>query len=180
MNRMKRIAMEAHGNTLDVGCKQKHNPFLDTHSTIGFDIVPHECPHHQLQIGNAETIETYFPPASFDSVIAGEVIEHLNEPIRFLKGTKEILKPRGKLILTTPNPYHWTNLYNEIRLRPPTDNHVNLWSPRHLVHTLKQLDYQHIQVKTATGTKIPKTKQTLEWTPWFTHYQLMYIARTRK
>jgi|SRR3989339_438273 len=39
----------------------------------------------------------------FDTVIAGEVIEHLESPIKFVKFCKSILKKNGRLILTTPN-----------------------------------------------------------------------------
>lgn len=39
----------------------------------------------------------------FDTIIAGEVIEHLESPINFLKYCKSLLKKGGKLIITTPN-----------------------------------------------------------------------------
>lgn len=39
----------------------------------------------------------------FDTVIAGEVIEHMKSPIEFVKFCKSILKRDGRLILTTPN-----------------------------------------------------------------------------
>ena len=39
----------------------------------------------------------------FDTVIAGEIIEHVESPIDFLKYCKSLLKKNGKLIVTTPN-----------------------------------------------------------------------------
>lgn len=39
----------------------------------------------------------------FDCVISGEVLEHLENPSKFLKEIKRILKNNGKLIITTPN-----------------------------------------------------------------------------
>ena len=39
----------------------------------------------------------------FDTVIAGEIIEHLEDPIKFVKFCKTILKKGGRLIITTPN-----------------------------------------------------------------------------
>lgn len=39
----------------------------------------------------------------FDTVIAGEVIEHLESPIGFIIYCKTLLKKGGRLIITTPN-----------------------------------------------------------------------------
>lgn len=47
----------------------------------------------QLQIGQ------------FDVVIAGEIIEHLNNPGLFLESVKSVLSPSGKLVITTTNAF---------------------------------------------------------------------------
>jgi len=39
----------------------------------------------------------------FDLVIAVEVIEHLENPIGFLRNTRALLKPTGVAVITTPN-----------------------------------------------------------------------------
>jgi SAM-dependent methyltransferase len=39
----------------------------------------------------------------FDIVILTEIIEHINDPIPFLQALVDIIKPGGKIILTTPN-----------------------------------------------------------------------------
>lgn len=41
----------------------------------------------------------------FDSIVAGELIEHLDSPGLFLEGVKDRLAPGGRLILTTPNAF---------------------------------------------------------------------------
>lgn len=41
----------------------------------------------------------------FDVVVAGEIIEHLNNPGLFLESAKAVLKPDGKLLITTTNAY---------------------------------------------------------------------------
>lgn len=41
----------------------------------------------------------------FDVIIAGEIIEHLPAPQMLLASARELLRPGGKLVLTTPNPY---------------------------------------------------------------------------
>lgn len=39
----------------------------------------------------------------FDIAILTEVIEHVEDPMAFLKAIKTLLKPNGKIVLTTPN-----------------------------------------------------------------------------
>ncbi len=50
----------------------------------------------------------------FDVIVAGELIEHLPNPGKFLENMAKHLKREGVLILTTPNawafPYQWTEI----------------------------------------------------------------------
>jgi SAM-dependent methyltransferase len=41
----------------------------------------------------------------FDVVIAGEIIEHLPFPQALLTTARDVLRPGGELVITTPNPY---------------------------------------------------------------------------
>ncbi|MAE49323.1 hypothetical protein CMI48_00695 [Candidatus Pacearchaeota archaeon] len=40
---------------------------------------------------------------TFDTVIAAEIIEHLENPLQFIKSCKSLLKPHGRIILSAPN-----------------------------------------------------------------------------
>ena len=51
-----------------------------------------------------------FKEESFDSVFAGEVIEHLTNPALFMKEVERVLK-RGVSVFTIPNMYSLTILY---------------------------------------------------------------------
>jgi SAM-dependent methyltransferase len=42
-------------------------------------------------------------PRKFDTIVAGEIIEHVRDPIQFLKNCYKLLRPNGIIILTTPN-----------------------------------------------------------------------------
>jgi len=42
-------------------------------------------------------------PASFDLIVAVEVIEHVESPINFLRNVAQLLTPRGRAVITTPN-----------------------------------------------------------------------------
>ena len=41
----------------------------------------------------------------FDRIFIGDVIEHVNDPIALLRFAKRHLKPDGRVLVTTPNPF---------------------------------------------------------------------------
>ncbi len=53
--------------------------------------------------------ETMGLPADrrFDVVVSSEVIEHAEDPLQYVRQIKRFLKPRGWLLLTTPNGNVW-------------------------------------------------------------------------
>ena len=76
----------------------------------------------------------------FDVVVAGDVIEHLSAPGLFLESVKRVLKPEGRLVLTTPNIYgfwFWF-LYGVLRRTEPWPEHVCYYTPCTLRQMLKR------------------------------------------
>jgi 2-polyprenyl-3-methyl-5-hydroxy-6-metoxy-1,4-benzoquinol methylase len=61
--------------------------------------LPSAIPWHCLDLNRGDTV----PAASFDAVIAAEVIEHLENPRAIAREWFRILRPGGTLILSTPN-----------------------------------------------------------------------------
>ena len=55
-----------------------------------------------LYVQSAESFEL---PDRFDTIVAGELIEHLANPGLFLRQARAHLKPGGRVVLTTPNPF---------------------------------------------------------------------------
>lgn len=62
----------------------------------GYDVV------HADVTGDISVLRERGP---FDVVVAGEIIEHLPFPQALLTTAREVLKPGGHLVVTTPNPY---------------------------------------------------------------------------
>jgi SAM-dependent methyltransferase len=58
-----------------------------------------------LYAANLESLETCKLKEAFDVVVAGEMIEHLNNPGLFLGGVKRFLGPESTLLITTVNAY---------------------------------------------------------------------------
>lgn len=64
--------------------------------------------------------ESFYFPEPFDTIVAGELIEHLSNPGKFLQRCREHLKPGGRLILTTPYPFALFNILYSILKFPRT------------------------------------------------------------
>jgi len=93
-------------------------------------------PQFRYVVGNA--MKMPFKKEEFDCLICSEVIEHLPDDEKFLKEAHRILKPGGRLILTTPNWISWYGVARKIGetlfRKPftsgnqPIDNWYTYWS----------------------------------------------------
>ncbi|MEP6618584.1 MAG: class I SAM-dependent methyltransferase [bacterium] len=76
----------------------------------------HDITAVRWEVGDIQHIE--HDDASFDTVISCETIEHVPDPARAVVELARVLKPRGRLFLTTPNYVGLTGLYRGyLRLR---------------------------------------------------------------
>ena len=67
-------------------------------------------PENPLFSTNDFPAEIPLPENSVDLIIAAEVFEHLYSPINFIAQAARVLKPGGKLLLTTPNVSYFGNI----------------------------------------------------------------------
>ncbi len=108
-------ASSIHGRLLDVGCGDEpyRDLFLNVDEYIGVDF-PDDCvigtsisDRNRLNyVARAENLP--FTNASFDAVLATQLLEHLPSPTLFVQEASRILKTNGKIITTFPlvNPIH--------------------------------------------------------------------------
>lgn len=78
------------------------------YNTLGVDISATAVDQAKQNYGNYYFCNDIFSYAEkkkecYDIVILTEVIEHVNEPIEFLKALLKTVKPKGYVLLTTPN-----------------------------------------------------------------------------
>lgn len=95
---------------LDIGCAR--GVFLDlarrySWDAIGIDLSSQSAEFARTNFGLSVRVGTLeeagFPDQFFDAVTMWDVIEHLEDPMRTLKEIRRILKPRGALLIMTPN-----------------------------------------------------------------------------
>jgi 2-polyprenyl-3-methyl-5-hydroxy-6-metoxy-1,4-benzoquinol methylase len=106
----------------------------------------------QVLVGEIETMELPFPPRSFDVVLCGDVLEHLREPERFLARIRPLIRPGGRLVLSTPNVANWSMRlgllfgrwrYTERGILDRT--HTHLFTRRTLVEALERAGFRVVE-----------------------------------
>lgn len=89
-----------------------------------------------------QSAEAFALPEKFDTIVAGELIEHLGNPGLFLQRCREHLEPGGRVILTTPSPFAMMNLLYGVIKYPRTcsnDEHACWFCPQ----TMSSLAARH-------------------------------------
>jgi SAM-dependent methyltransferase len=87
-----------------------------------------------LYKADLEHLETLDLDMTFDVIVAGEMIEHLNNPGLFLDGIKRFMGPDTILLITTINAYcglrffHYSLTRNHGRNEPVHPDHVAYYS----------------------------------------------------
>ncbi|GLK94471.1 class I SAM-dependent methyltransferase [Achromobacter insolitus] len=56
-------------------------------------------------LGTAESITEQFEPQSFDMIVSFETIEHVQDPLLFLRNMRALLKPGGIIAISCPNDW---------------------------------------------------------------------------
>jgi SAM-dependent methyltransferase len=99
----------------------------------------------QIVLGDLEALEDCPITGTFDVVVAGEIIEHLNNPGLFLAGIQRYMAPESQLVITTVNAYCAMRYFyygargKKGRVEPTHPDHVAYYS----YSTLKLLVERH-------------------------------------
>jgi SAM-dependent methyltransferase len=102
-------AAKLEGKLMDFGCGSKpYKPlFVNAKEYIGVDYAGEGHSHENEEIDvfyDGKTIP--FPDNTFDSILTNEVLEHVFNLEDILKELHRVLKPGGKILITTP--FAWT------------------------------------------------------------------------
>ncbi|MCP3988715.1 MAG: class I SAM-dependent methyltransferase [Actinomycetia bacterium] len=176
--RLRLLAAEAgHGRVLDVGYAQLPNPYFDAQQVVGVDLNPppvstHYDETHTGDISDPELLAG----RQFDAVVAGELIEHLEDPYGFLRSLHRLLTPGGCLVVSTPNPVAIPVVVAEwarMRSRFYTPDHTFYFPPRWVERMLQNCGYTVLST-TGVGLWLPPMR-VKRW-PAGLSYQVVYVA----
>ncbi|MFH1257061.1 MAG: class I SAM-dependent methyltransferase [Candidatus Diapherotrites archaeon] len=137
MSRMGFFLSSVKGKTLDVGFNvgplhEKIREKLGGENVFGVDLtVEKEDAHYKK--AKAEALP--FADASFDTVVAGELVEHLEEPKIFFEEAKRVLRENGALVVSTPNR---KSLVNRLFKSYETTVHLNLFDEKDLERIMEK------------------------------------------
>src|SRR5882724_3354860 len=152
MHALTRVAPEAHGRLLDVGCGDKPYLHLFRPYVVEYIGVEHEATFRQTAaqaqssgpdvVYDGKTLP--FEDGTFDTVLSVQVLEHTPDPRRLVSEMARVLTPGGVLILAAPfsfrlheephdyfryTPHGLTTLCQEAGLRVDRIERVgHLWS----------------------------------------------------
>jgi SAM-dependent methyltransferase len=151
---------------LDIGCGP--GTFIgmlpDTIDCTGTDLAAAQIdyanteygkPNHRFLCVSAGPLP--FDSDSFDATTLIELIEHLELPVieGLLSEAKRVLRPGGKLVLTTPNYAGlWPLLEKVVNAKAPVtyeDQHITFFTPGRLRTLLSGLGFDRVRVSTFQG-----------------------------
>jgi SAM-dependent methyltransferase len=142
-------------DVLDIGCNTGRGGAMIKSRVkrariVGLDCVPDRLERIDRNIydtvvcGFAHEID--LSSNSFDVIVAGEIVEHIPGPL-ILPSLFEffrLLRLRGRLLLTTPNPYYLRNRFQSksVLLHP---SHVSQHTPASMRRKLEDVGFSRIR-----------------------------------
>jgi 2-polyprenyl-3-methyl-5-hydroxy-6-metoxy-1,4-benzoquinol methylase len=133
---------------LDLGCRDGS---LTRAYASGNEIVGVDADREALAAAAKHGIETHwadlddplvFDEASFDVVVAGELLEHLRDPGRLVGDVRRVLRPGGTFVASVPNAYRLKNRLRFLLGREPEDDptHLQMFSPGDVRKLLREFE----------------------------------------
>lgn len=150
------------GRVLDVGAVQHdascadnddwlHAKLLEVaDEVVGIDILRDEVAvlrdqGYDIRVENAEIFDL---GETFDAIVAGELIEHLANPGSFLERCRDHLRPGGRLIISTPNPWAFVHIRRAAVDRVRVNAEHTCWfGPRTLTQLINRHGFHGVQIR---------------------------------
>ena len=142
------------GTLVEVGCA--YGFFLELAQrefrVVGYDVSQEAVQYANDVVGAPARCANFLEDdglaeGSVDAVAMWDVIEHVDEPDRFVARSAQILRPGGHLFLTTGDIDAWLPRRQGPRWRlihPPT--HLQYFSRRTMVHLLDRMGFEVVRV----------------------------------
>jgi 2-polyprenyl-3-methyl-5-hydroxy-6-metoxy-1,4-benzoquinol methylase len=155
------------GRLLDVGCG--HGAFLARMRHDGWDVHGLEiCSSGRAATASREIVveacaveDCALPDRSFDAVTAFYVIEHVPDPLAFLRACLRLLVPGGTLYLRFPDTTPLKNLMGRLGIANSLHDspfHVLDFSPAAMRSTLERVGFAETMIRVG-GFTIPRSRR---------------------
>lgn len=146
---------------LDIGCGFGES--LAYHASRGCEVHGVEADRNIARVAEHYGFDVHvglfdperYEPGSFDYVTMNQVIEHARDPIDMLRGVCRVLRPGGRLVLTTPNG-------GGLGARVFGSRWINWHAPYHL-HVFTPASLQHAAGAAGLSTASLETITSSEW-----------------
>ncbi len=150
---------------LDVGCGEAQ--ITAELARAGFDVVGVDIAeeplrrarreHPELDVRLIDERDWPLDDASFDAVFSGETVEHVLDTIGWLSEVRRVLRPRGRLLLSTPALSPLALLGAALSPRAferrfdPRSDHVRFYSRATLTRLLLDFGFEQIELRGVGG-----------------------------
>jgi len=140
------------GKLLDIGCSvgsmlEAANKYFDS---LGIDVAEwslEDARKRNLNVLNGTLEDINFEKETFDVVTFTEVIEHIHDPVSFLKEVNRVLKPQGIIYITTGNIDGWRARRDGHKWYYLTPQyHIYFFSPKTIRKILEQSGFEVLEV----------------------------------
>jgi len=103
-------------DVLDIGYVGEPNPHLRQFHTVGLDLDAARTPSGYAEEvrGDAMKLDSALGGRKFNTIVSGEFIEHIEKPYDFLRSLPPFLAPGGRVVMSTPNPLGFPQIFCEI------------------------------------------------------------------
>jgi SAM-dependent methyltransferase len=96
------------GDILEIGTGSGYGVEIIAPKATRFISIDKQLPVNIKQLDNVEFYDMEVPPigfenCSFDSVVSFQVIEHIEDDMKFVHEVSRVLRPEGKFVVSTPN-----------------------------------------------------------------------------
>jgi SAM-dependent methyltransferase len=139
---------------LEVGCGQ--GAFIERLiREYAFEAVGIELNHSAVEVAQAKHLPVFsmnlqdfskIKRGYFDAVCAFQVLEHISDPLGFLRNTVNAIKVGGKLILSVPNSESFTK-YAENNLLDQPPHHMHRWCKNSFLSLPTMLPVKFVRFK---------------------------------
>jgi ubiquinone/menaquinone biosynthesis C-methylase UbiE len=148
---------------LDIGCGEGHITAGIKKEFPHFDIIGTDASITACRNGKKKYPEVKFmvadayhlpcPDEYFDIIVLNNIWEHVPDPLRLLSGVRRILRENGKVVISTPSRYRFSNIINLIK-RGKTElvskNHVTEYTIGQVIEQLRFGGFEIIDIMSSS------------------------------